>query len=118
MLVSYISISVLSINFLHSFFLGLVLGTSPDPAPTYFPDQQYNKNGAAEDDEVLGEVKRHKILLGAFSWVFRDEFFGSLKDTNQVTPVKETTLEAFEKMFDYIYSKDIKWRGTKAEEMR
>eukprot|EP00092_Neocalanus_flemingeri_P027985 GFUD01030382.1.p1 GENE.GFUD01030382.1~~GFUD01030382.1.p1 ORF type:complete len:299 (+),score=64.12 GFUD01030382.1:44-940(+) len=76
-----------------------------------------NKNGVDEDEEVLGEVEGHKIVLGAFSRVFRDKFCGSMKGTKEVIPVKETTLEAFEKMVFYIYKKDIEWGGLSVSEM-
>jgi len=70
-----------------------------------------------EDKEVLGEVKGHKVVLAAFSEVFRDQFFGSLKETKDVIPVEETTLESFEKLIAFIYNKDIDWGALSVLEM-
>lgn len=64
-----------------------------------------------DGDEVLGEVKGHKVLLAAFSPVFKNMFFGPLKETNDVIQVKQTTFEAFEKMIEYIYKSDSDWSG-------
>jgi len=63
----------------------------------------------AEDSEVLGEIKGHKVILAAFSPVFKSMFFGPLKETKDVIHVEQTTLEAFEKMIEYIYQSDIDW---------
>jgi len=63
------------------------------------------------EDEVLGELKCHKVLLAAFSPVFKNMFFGPMKETNAVIQVKQTTIEAFEKMIEYIYKPDNDWSG-------
>ena len=60
-------------------------------------------------ETVVGEVKGHKVVLGLFSPVFKTEFFGTLQETRSDIPVRETTLEAFQRMFDYIYQKEIDW---------
>eukprot|EP00092_Neocalanus_flemingeri_P027522 GFUD01029857.1.p1 GENE.GFUD01029857.1~~GFUD01029857.1.p1 ORF type:complete len:299 (+),score=59.71 GFUD01029857.1:202-1098(+) len=70
-----------------------------------------NTGEVAEGNVVLGEVKGHKIILGLFSSAFKNQFFGSQKETRDVIPVKDTTVAAFEKLFDYIYRKDINWGG-------
>eukprot|EP00092_Neocalanus_flemingeri_P025679 GFUD01027840.1.p1 GENE.GFUD01027840.1~~GFUD01027840.1.p1 ORF type:complete len:305 (-),score=90.41 GFUD01027840.1:51-965(-) len=70
-----------------------------------------------KEEIILGEVKGHKLLLGLFSTVFKGELFGPAKETRDVIPVRETTPEAFEKMVDYIYSKDIEWGNIKVLEM-
>ena len=62
-----------------------------------------------EKEVKLGEVKGHKLILGLFSTVFKSEFFGPAKDTKDTIPVRETSLEAFKKMFDFIYSKETDW---------
>ena len=69
------------------------------------------------DVSVLGEVKGHKLILGMFSSVFRGEFFGPAKETKDIIPVRLTTLEAFEKMFDYMYQKDIDWESLSVLEL-
>jgi hypothetical protein len=71
----------------------------------------------AEDMAVLGELKGHKVILGAFSPVFKSMFFGPLKETKDVIPIEQTTFEAFEKIIDYIYQKDIDWSGMTVLEM-
>ena len=71
----------------------------------------------AEDRAVLGEVKGHKVILGAFSPVFKSMFFGPLKETRDVIPIEQTTLEAFEKLIEYIYQKDIDWSNMTVLEM-
>ena len=67
-------------------------------------DEDVEKN-----ETVSGEVKGHKLILGMFSPVFKSEFFGSLKETQNVIPVRQTTLEAFKTMFDYIYQQESAW---------
>ena len=62
-----------------------------------------------EKEAKLGELKGHKLILGLFSPVFKGQFFGPAKETKDTIPVRETTLEAFKKMFDFIYSKEIDW---------
>eukprot|EP00092_Neocalanus_flemingeri_P043921 GFUD01048561.1.p1 GENE.GFUD01048561.1~~GFUD01048561.1.p1 ORF type:complete len:298 (-),score=78.68 GFUD01048561.1:240-1133(-) len=78
---------------------------------------QIIKNGEEHKDEMLGEVTGHKVVLAAYSTVFRDQFFGPLRETKDVIPVEQTTLEAFKKLVDYIYSKDIVWDGVTVKEM-
>eukprot|EP00092_Neocalanus_flemingeri_P088766 GFUD01112199.1.p1 GENE.GFUD01112199.1~~GFUD01112199.1.p1 ORF type:complete len:299 (-),score=61.73 GFUD01112199.1:141-1037(-) len=60
-------------------------------------------------ERMLGEVRGHKLLLGLFSEVFRRSFYGPAKETKDIIPVKQTTLGAFEKMFEYIYQKEVQW---------
>ena len=45
----------------------------------------------------------HKVLLAGVSQVFREMFFGPLKETRKVIEVKDTTREAFHTMIKYIY---------------
>ena len=65
-----------------------------------------NQSGQ-EKEVMLGEVHGHKIILGLFSPVFKRGFFGPAKESKDVIPVRQTTLEAFKLLVDYIYSKDI-----------
>ena len=58
---------------------------------------------------MMGELKGHKNVLAAFSDVFRCQFFGTIKESKDVIPVKQTTLASFDKLFDFIYNKDIDW---------
>eukprot|EP00092_Neocalanus_flemingeri_P031800 GFUD01034544.1.p1 GENE.GFUD01034544.1~~GFUD01034544.1.p1 ORF type:complete len:299 (-),score=76.61 GFUD01034544.1:11-907(-) len=75
------------------------------------------EDGDSKQEILLKEIKGHKLLLGLFSEVFKRGFYGPAKETKDVVPVKETTVEAFEKMFDYIYRKDIKWGDLSLLEM-
>eukprot|EP00092_Neocalanus_flemingeri_P060136 GFUD01072039.1.p1 GENE.GFUD01072039.1~~GFUD01072039.1.p1 ORF type:complete len:311 (-),score=66.72 GFUD01072039.1:52-936(-) len=81
------------------------------PSDVTFQIVRVTIEGTAEIREVLGDVTGHKLVFAAASSVFRDEFFGGLKETTDVIPVKETTYEAFEKMMFFIYQKDIDWSG-------
>jgi len=64
----------------------------------------------SEQKEVLlGSVVGHKVILGMASPVFKGELFGPAKEKEDVIPVRETTLKAFNIMFDYIYNKNIAW---------
>lgn len=81
------------------------------PSDVTFQINDTSREVVAEDKAVLGEVKGHKVVLGAFSPVFKSMFFGPLKETRDVIPIEQTTLEAFEKIIDYIYQKDIDWSG-------
>jgi len=69
------------------------------------------------EEVLLGEVVGHKLILGMASPVFKGEFFGPAKETKDVIPVRETTVEAFERMLDYIYNKNIDWSGVSLLEL-
>ena len=45
----------------------------------------------AEDSEVLEEINGHKVILAAFSTVFKSMFFGPLKETKDIVHVEQTT---------------------------
>jgi len=70
-----------------------------------------------EVKEILGEVKGHKVLLAAASEVFKNMFFGDLKEMKDVIPIEDTTVESFECMLDYIYDEDIDWSAMTLLEM-
>jgi len=61
--------------------------------------------------KVKGEMKAHKWILAASSSVFEGMFFGPLKESKDVIVVKETTVEAFKKLIEYIYHIDIECRN-------
>ena len=48
-------------------------------------------------------IRAHKVLLAGVSQVFREIFFGPLKETREVIEVNDTTHEAFNTMVKYIY---------------
>ena len=96
-----------------------------DPTFGIHPDVTFQIMGMADHQEVgcqveerlLGEVKGHQMLLGLFSPVFKKEFYGPAKETTDIIPVRQTSLESFERMFDYIYNKDIEWGDVSVLEM-
>ena len=60
-----------------------------------------------KDEEGGGQSKTigaHRFILAGVSPVFRGMFFGLMKETGEVVKVKETTIEAFEAMVNYIYN--------------
>ena len=73
---------------------------SPDsdlPPDISFLVQQ---GGNGEDRET--KIEAHKLLLAGVSPVFKNMFYGPMKETGEVV-VKETTPEAFKTMIKYIY---------------
>jgi len=80
--------------------------------------KNFEQQGVEQNDEILvGEVKVHKIILGLFSPVFKGEFYGPVKERKDVIAVRQTSLESFEIMVDYMYSKTINWGKLSVEEM-
>ena len=60
-----------------------------------------------EDEESKGQsrtIGAHRFILAAVSPVFRGMFLGSIRETGEVVEVKETTVEAFDTMVNYIYN--------------
>jgi len=64
-----------------------------------------------------GEVEAHRLILGFLSPVFRNQFFGPAKDTEDVIAVQGTTKKAFETMIDFIYGKKIIWEVMSLSEL-
>ena len=56
--------------------------------------------GEGDKTRMIGA---HKLLLAGTSPVFRANFFGPMKMTGEVMVVKETTLEAFNTLINFIY---------------
>lgn len=68
-----------------------------------------------ETGEKLGmDIKAHKVILANTSPVFKTMFYGPLKETNAVIPIKQTTFEAFQKMMKFIYCVDIEYKDMAA----
>ena len=61
----------------------------------------------AEQDETRKDVKAHKFVLAANSPVFRGMFYGPLKETREIIPVKQTTFEAFKRLVEFFYQVKI-----------
>ena len=56
-----------------------------------------------EEERKTGQVSAHRLLLAGVSPVFHKQFFGLMKNTENVVDIKETTIEAFTTMIKYIY---------------
>ena len=60
--------------------------------------------------EEEGKIEGHKVILAAFSSVFKGMFFGPVKISEDVVKVKETTVKAFEIMVKFIYQAKINFK--------
>ena len=56
-----------------------------------------------EDNEREEKVFAHKLLLAGASPVFRKQFFGALKEGSDEVVVRDTTVEAFTTMIQFMY---------------
>ena len=56
-----------------------------------------------EEVDKTNMIAAHKLLLAGASPVFRANFFGPLRMVGEVMVVKETTVEAFAALIDFIY---------------
>ena len=56
-----------------------------------------------EEADKTNMIAGHKLLLAGASPVFRANFFGPLRMAGEVMVVKETTVEAFAALIDFIY---------------
>ena len=63
-----------------------------------------------ENGDKTKMIRAHKMLLAGTSPVFKANFFGPMKMTGEVMVVRETTIEAFTTLIDFIY-----WPPGKAE---
>ena len=61
-----------------------------------------------------GEVKAHKFVLALASPVFSTSFYGMVNTEQETSKqdIKMTTLEAFQKMVDFIYMKPLQLEAT------
>jgi len=81
-------------------------------------DEEEDEEGHAKVvKKVKGEIKAHKYILAASSSVFTGMFFGLMKESKDVVDVKETTVEAFEKLIKYIYHVDIECKDISLVEL-
>jgi len=62
-------------------------------------------------------VEAHKFVLAMGSQVFMKQFFGLLKETEEMVPVKETSKESFVVMIDFLYGKKIYLKTKNVEEL-
>ena len=66
-------------------------------------DEQQEGDEQDESACKTSKVRAHKFLLAGVSPVFRKQFFGPLKTTEDTVDIKDTTVEAFTTMISYIY---------------
>ena len=69
-------------------------------------DSRRDENIEVETEEEGDKTKMigaHKLLLAGTSPVFKANFFGGMKMTGEVMVVKETTMEAFSTLINFIY---------------
>ena len=70
------------------------------PPDVFFSVEESKSEVAAKQ---WNQVGAHKLLLAGASQVFRKQFFGPLKETSDLVVIKDTTVEAFTTMINYIY---------------
>ena len=89
-------------------------GSELPPDVTFQVVEEQPGSDGGDDPESGGEkadnhecktskVRAHKFLLAGVSPVFRKQFFGPLKTTEDTVDIKDTTIEAFTTMISYIY---------------
>ena len=62
-------------------------------------------------------VEAHKFVLAMGSPVFMKQFYGLLKETDEMVSVKETNKESFAVMIDFLYGKEIDLKTKNVEEL-
>merc|ERR1711962_23536 len=83
-------------------FLALDSELPPDVTFNIIERVTFTATGIQEEQKTSQTVA-HKFLLAGCSPVFRNQFFGALKETGDIVEIKETTAEAFNFMIRYIY---------------
>ena len=80
------------------------------PLDIFFPvlpsKSTRDRNIEMEEEEEVDKtnmIGAHKLLLAGASPVFRANFFGPMRMVGEVMVVKETTVEAFAALIDFIY---------------
>ena len=66
-------------------------------------EKKEDSEAESEDKDKTAQIKVHKFILAGVSPVFRKEFFGPLKTCGDIVDIKETTIEAFTTLINYIY---------------
>ena len=64
------------------------------------PDVFFLVKGDGEEDK---RIAAHRFLLAGTSPVFNRQFFGQMKETQEMIEVKDTSPQAFDTMVNYIY---------------
>ena len=81
----------------------LLDSTSDIPTDVKFKIVEKDTDG----NEAIFHFQAHKMALALASPVFRREFYGDLKETEDTILVKETTIDAFQILINYVYRKDL-----------
>jgi hypothetical protein len=68
-------------------------------------------------EQCGSEVEAHKFVMAMGSPVYMRQFYGTYKETKDRIPVKETTKKSFVIMVDFVYGKEIDWRGMTVDEL-
>ena len=75
------------------------------PDVTFLVQTETNKEGQEDQGSTSSKpIKAHRQFLACVSPVFREMFFGPMKEASEVITVTDTTAEAFETMINYIYN--------------
>ena len=74
------------------------------------PDVSFLVQGENGEDQET-RIRAHKLLLAGVSPVFQGMFYGPMKETGEVV-VKETTLDAFKTMINYISTPSVRRHST------
>jgi len=77
---------------------------------TEFPPSDVTFLFKNEQQEIVGEIKAHKVILAFASDVFRLAFFGNFESENAVE-IKDSSKEVFELFVAYIYNKQPNWNA-------
>ena len=74
--------------------------TTVPPDVTFLVEDELEEGGQGG---VLSKIGAHRVLLAGVSPVFNGMFYGPMKGTAEEIKVEETTFEALNTMFKYIY---------------
>ena len=81
----------------------LLDSTSDIPTDVKFKIVEKDTDG----NEAVFHFQAHKMALALASPVFRREFYGDLKETEDTIIVKDTTIDAFQTLINFVYRKDL-----------
>ena len=68
-------------------------------------------------EECGSKVKAHKFILAMSSPVFKKQFYGELKETDDKIVIKDTSKDAFITMLDFFYCREVDWEKKTVEEL-
>ena len=68
-------------------------------------------------EECGSKVQAHKLIMAMCSPVFKKQFYGELKETEDEIVIKEATKDAFITMLDFFYCREVDWEEKTVEEL-